>query len=62
MQTFVKASIGLAILGFLMAVIVVLFTGAIAGISAESFSRASTNLALIAIASHLAFRPGIPTE
>ena len=42
--------VALAVLGFIMAVVVTLATGSIAGVSAEGFSRASTNLALIAIA------------
>ena len=44
-----KALILLAGLGFLLAVFVALFQP-IFGIAAESFSRASSNLALIAIA------------
>ena len=50
MQNIINVSVGLAILGFLLAVVTV-FTGPVfAGIPAESFSRACTNLALIAIA------------
>jgi hypothetical protein len=51
MQNVINVLIGMAVLGFVLAVIVVLFTGPIIlGIQAEAFSRASTNLALIAIA------------
>ena len=44
------ALIGLAALSFLLAVITILVTGPIMGISAEGFSRACTNLALMGIA------------
>ena len=42
--------IGFAALGFLFAIFSVFFDGVIFGIGAEAFSRACTNLALIAIA------------
>lgn len=42
--------IGLSVLAFLLAVVGNLFTGGIYGVGPEGFSRASTNLALIAIA------------
>ncbi len=51
MQNITNVLVGLAVLGFLLAVVTVLNGGPIAmGIQAESFSRACTNLALIAIA------------
>jgi hypothetical protein len=51
MQNVINGLIGLAIIAFLLAVVTVLAQGSmIMGIQAESFSRASTNLALIAIA------------
>ena len=42
--------IGLSVLGFVLAVISNLLVGSVAGVSPEGFSRACTNLALIAIA------------
>lgn len=51
MQNVIKGLIGLAIIAFLLAVITVLAHGpVIMGLQAESFSRACTNLTLIAIA------------
>ena len=51
MQNIINGLIGLAVIAFLLAVITVLAQDQfIMGIQAESFSRASTNLALIAIA------------
>jgi len=44
------ALIGLSAIAFLLAVISILVTGPIMGISAEGFSRACTNLALMGIA------------
>ncbi len=41
---------GLAAVAFVVAVVEVLITGSLMGVSAEGFSRASTNLALLAIA------------
>jgi hypothetical protein len=55
MSTLVKALIGLAALAFVLAV-VAHFTGPIVKTQAEAFSRASTNLALLAIAFVVAFR------
>ncbi|MGN6391202.1 MAG: hypothetical protein ACTHM9_03000 [Gemmatimonadales bacterium] len=49
MSTLVKALIGLAAVAFVLAV-VTHFTGAIVYTEAEAYSRASTNLALLAIA------------
>jgi len=48
----------LSILGFVLAVTAVLFTGPIADIGAEAFSRASANLALIAIGLAVVFPGG----
>jgi hypothetical protein len=56
MGTMVKALIGLAVLAFLLAV-VTHYTGPIVSTKAEAFSRASTNLSLLAIALVMAF-PG----
>ena len=54
MSTLVKALIGLAVLAFVLAV-VTHFGGPIVATQAEAYSRASTNLALLAIALVLAF-------
>ena len=54
MSTLVKALIGLAALAFVLAV-VTHFAGPIAGTEAEAYSRASGNLALLAIALVLTF-------
>jgi len=53
MRTFIRVLIGLSALGFILAVISVLFNVSVLGVSAEGFSRGCTNLALIAIAMHL---------
>jgi len=51
MQNIINALVGLAVVAFLLAVITILAQSQfVMGIQAESFSRASTNLALIAIA------------
>lgn len=54
MSTLVKALIGLAALAFVLAV-VTHFSGPIVNTKAEAYSRACTNLALLAIALVLAF-------
>ena len=54
MSTLVKALIGLAALAFVLAV-VTHFTGSIVKTQPEAYSRASTNLSLLAIALVLAF-------
>ena len=54
MSTMVKALIGLAALAFVLAV-VAHFAGPIVTTRAEAYSRASTNLALLAIALVVAF-------
>ncbi len=59
MQNFAKLLIGLSALGFVLAIISVLFTGgSIAGVYAEGFSQGCTNLALIAIALAVWFKEG----
>ena len=50
MEKLVSVLIGLAALGFILAVISVFSEGVILGIGAEALSRACTNLALLAIA------------
>ncbi len=55
MYKFVMGLIGLSTLGFVLAVIAA-FTGSILTIPPEAFSRACTNLALIAIAITLVTR------
>ena len=54
MSILVKSLIGLAALGFVLAV-VTHFGGPVASTTAEAYSRASSNLALLAIALVLAF-------
>ena len=56
MDTLAKACVALAILAFVMALVTV-FTGPIL-VGAEGYSRASTNLALIALALFLGFKQG----
>lgn len=56
MSTLAKAFIALAALGFVLAVLTH-FVGPIAGTQAEAYSRASANLALLAIALVLTFGP-----
>lgn len=55
MKNIAMGLVVLSALGFLMAVAVVLVTGPIAGISGEGFSRASMNLALLAMALIIVF-------
>ena len=50
------ALIGLAAVGLILAVVSALFKFQIMGVQAEGFSRACTNLALLAIASSVALR------
>lgn len=50
MAKLIMVLIGLSAVAFLLAVISVLVTGPMMGISAEAFSRACTNLALMGIA------------
>ena len=57
MDGIAKACVGLAAVGFLAAVATA-FMGPIMGISGEAFSRASTNLALIALCLFLGFSEG----
>ncbi len=51
-----KLFVGLALLTFVLAVVGGAWTGAIMGIGAEAYSRACTNLALMAIAIVLVFK------
>lgn len=56
MDSLAKACVALAILAFVMA-LVTAFTGPLI-VGAEGYSRASTNLALIALALFLGFKQG----
>jgi hypothetical protein len=60
MENLNKVLIGLSVLGFLIAVVIILVAGPIMGIAAEGFSRASTNLALIAIALSVCIKSPAP--
>jgi len=58
MQNIINGLIGLAVIAFLLAVVTVLaHSQFVMGIQAESFSRASNNLTLIAIALAVCCRP-----
>lgn len=57
MEGAAKALVGLAALSFLAA-IVVAFTGPILELPSEAFSRACTNLALLALCLFVGFREG----
>lgn len=50
MSKLILGLIALSAIGFLLAVVSVLITGSIIGVSPEGYSNGSTNLALIAIA------------
>ncbi len=50
MRTLAWLLVGLSALAFVLAAVTVLISQSILGVGAESFSRACTNLALIAIA------------
>ena len=50
MAKLIMVLIGLSAIAFLLAVISILVTGPIMGVSAEGFSRACTNLVLMGIA------------
>jgi len=54
MRTFAKVLVGLAALAFVLAVVTV-FTGRLMHVHPEGFSRACSNLALLAIALVLTF-------
>ncbi len=56
-----KLLLSLAILAFLLAIVAV-FTATIMGLPPESFSRACSNLALLAIGIALAWRPAATTS
>ena len=61
MANVVKGLIVIAALGFLLSVVSVLFSdGRILKVTAEGFSRGSTNLALIAIALSVGFNGKSP--
>lgn len=60
MQNIPKLLVCVAALSFVVGVIAV-FTGGLAGVPAESFSRAANNLSLIAIALLLLGKPGATT-
>ena len=62
MDTLVKALIGLAAVGFLLAVATSLTSVFFLGLPAESFSRACSNLALIGIALSIASKKGSKGE
>ena len=62
MDILAKALVGGAMLGFLLAVVVGVMGSQIAGISAESFSRACTNLALISITLQMMAQAGSGTS
>ncbi len=57
MSNATKALIGLSVIAFLLAVVTNLFTGPIMGVHSEGFSRACSNLALIAIAIAVSWGP-----
>ena len=57
MNNIVKGLIALAVVAFALAVVASLGAQTLMGTSAEGFSRASSNLSLLAIAALLAFRP-----
>ena len=56
MQYITKVLIGLSAIAFLLAVIGTLFSFPIMGVAPEAFSRACTNLALIAIGWSICFK------
>lgn len=60
MDLLVKSLIGLSALAFVTAICGSLWAGEIAGAQPEAFSRASTNLALIAIALAVTANPLTP--
>ncbi len=57
MDGIAKACVGLAAIALLGA-LVTSFTGPVMGLPAEAFSRASTNLALIALCLFIGFKDG----
>jgi hypothetical protein len=57
MEIMIRVLIGLSALAFVLAVVgAVVFSGKMVGIPPEAFSRACSNLALLAIASSVALR------
>jgi hypothetical protein len=57
MQNIIKALIGLSILAFVIAVLGSVFNFDLLGVDPEGYSRACSNIALVAIALALAFKP-----
>jgi hypothetical protein len=58
MQNIIKVLIGLSILAFMIAVLGSVFNFDLMGVDPEGYSRACSNIALVAIALALAFKPG----
>ena len=58
MLNIIKALIGLSILAFVIAVLGSVFSFDLLGVDPEGYSRACNNIALIAIALVLVFKPG----
>ncbi len=56
MEGVAKACVGLAAVSFLAAGVVTLTGGDLVGITAEGFSRASSNLALLALGLFIGFK------
>ena len=56
MQNVAKGLVAIAAVGFILAVVAGGVTGRIMGLEPEAFSRASNNLALLAIAIFLGFK------
>ena len=56
MQTLIKVMVGLAALGFILAVVAALTGFNVLGVAPEAYSRSCTNLALLAIAFSLVFK------
>jgi hypothetical protein len=56
MQIILKGLIGLAVLAFILAIAGSLFEVSLAGTSPEAYSRACTNLALLAIAASVCLK------
>jgi hypothetical protein len=57
MQNIIKVLIGLSILAFIIAVLGSVFNFDLLGVDPEGYSRACSNIALVAIALALAFKP-----
>ena len=61
MSNLAKACVGLSVVSFLLALITS-FTGPVAELPPEAFSRASTNLALLALCLFVGFKEEGPTS